>query len=418
MLNPGNTVSTVLKEHSQDLHARVLTSNRVESIDFLRGLVMIIMAIDHVRDFFHLDSMIVSASDVDRTTPAIFLTRWITHLCAPTFIFLAGTSAYFVAKRKSIPDTAHLLLTRGIWLVGLQVTIVAFAWSFDPLFHYIPSSIISTIGFCMIILSFLIRLKLNTILSFGLVMVFGHNLLDGITFQKGTAMHVVWTFLHGGSTMYTLDNGYTFGFLYPIIPWAGVIALGYCFGRLFDTDFSSEKRKKILLTLSVACLLLFVLLRSTNLYGDPVDWSVRTESFRSIMSFFNVAKYPPSLSFLLVTLGISLMILTLLEGRKLKFASPVTLFGNVAMFYYVMHIFLIHILATLVIVWNGLPWKIMILTTSPSRGLPALVKENFGLSLGGTYLVWVIVILILYPMCVWWNKVKSRNKGKWWVSYV
>ncbi|GHN00264.1 ribonuclease HI [Cytophagales bacterium WSM2-2] len=391
---------------------------RIESIDLLRGIVMVIMAIDHIRDFFHLDSWLVSPTNIQLTTPGIFYTRWITHLCAPTFIFLAGTSAYFVARRKTVKETSFFLLTRGLWLVALQATLVRFAWTFDPLFHYNSSSIISTIGISMVVLSLLIRFKMNVILVFGLITVFGHNALDGIAFERGTIADVLWTFLHGPVTRYQLSNGYSFNFLFSLIPWVGVMALGYCFGQIFSSDLSIEKRRKILVLLGTTCLLTFTVLRFTNWYGDPSDWKVQPELVRSIMSFFNVTKYPPSLSFLMVTLGVSLLLLAALEGKSLKRWSPVTLFGKVAIFYYVMHLFVIHFFALVVVVWSGYSWKTMIMTGSPTGGSPDLIKQNFGFGLGGVYLIWVIVILTLYPLCVWWNKVKIRNKEKWWVSYV
>ena len=209
--------------------ADIKPKNRIESIDLLRGIVMIIMAIDHVRDYFHFDAFLYSPVDISQTSAGLFITRWITHLCAPTFIFLAGVSTYFVAQKKTLSDTSFFLLTRGIWLVLLQLTLIRFFWNFDPLFRYNSNTIISTIGICMIVLSGLIYLRIRTIFFIGIVMVVGHNLLDGISFKEGTLADVLWSFLHVQKS-FDLGGGYAFTFLYPVIPWVGVMALGYCFG--------------------------------------------------------------------------------------------------------------------------------------------------------------------------------------------
>jgi uncharacterized membrane protein len=214
--------------------ANIKPKSRIESIDLLRGIIMIIMAIDHVRDYFHFDAFLYSPVDISQTSAGLFFTRWITHLCAPTFIFLAGVSAYFVAQRKTRNDTSFFLLSRGIWLVLLQLTLIRFAWNFDPFFHYNSNTIISTIGICMIVLSGLIYLPMKTIFFTGLIMVAGHNLLDGISFEEGTLMDSLWSFLHVQKS-FDLGNGYAFAVLYPIIPWVGVMALGYCF-EFFMTE--------------------------------------------------------------------------------------------------------------------------------------------------------------------------------------
>jgi uncharacterized membrane protein len=390
--------------------------NRVESIDLLRGMVMIIMAIDHVRDLFHFDAFLYSPEDLARTSPALFFTRWITHLCAPTFIFLAGTSSYFVARRKSKRETSFFLVTRGLWLVALQVTVVRFGWQFDPLFRYNGSSIISIIGVCMIVLAGLIHLRISAILFFGLALVAGHNLLDHIAFENGTVADVVFSFLHV-SKVFDLGHGYKFSFLYPLIPWAGVMALGYCLGRLYEVDVSTRRRRNLLLMFGAASLFVFIALRFINHYGDPLHWSVQPEWPVSIMSFFNLQKYPPSLLYLLATLGISLVALGLMEGKNTTSWKPVSLFGKVALFYYVMHIYLIHLLAMAAAVLTGFSWRSMILPGAVAKGTPELVG-HYGLNLPQVYIVWISVVMLLYPLCVLWNAFKIRNKMKWWVSYV
>lgn len=389
-----------------------LNASRIESIDLLRGIVMIIMAIDHVRDYFLVDAYAFSPTDVQQTTAGLFFTRWITHLCAPTFIFLAGCSAYFIRQRKTVKETSFFLFTRGLWLFVLQMTIIRFMWNFDPLFHYNSQTIISIIGLCMMILAVLVYLPFRAILIIGLVMVFGHNAFDGITFVSGTAAEVIWSFLHTPKN-FDLGNGYIFNVIYPLIPWVGVMALGYCMGSLYSADYSPELRKKILLILGNASILLFIVLRWTNLYGDLHPWSEQTDVTHTLLSFLNVEKYPPSLLYLAVTLGISLLLLALMEGKDLSRWKPVTLFGKVALFYYVLHVLVIHLMAMVVAVMTGYPWQSMILTGSVSKR-----PSEFGYNLGGMYVVWAAIVLLLYPLCVYWNALKIRNKKAWWVSYV
>jgi uncharacterized membrane protein len=382
----------------------------------LRGIVMIIMALDHVRGYLHFDSLIFSPTDLQHTTTAMFVTRLLTHLCAPTFIFLAGTSAYFIAQRKTKKETSFFLLTRGSWLIVLQFTLIRFGWNFDPAFHFNSSNIISTIGFCMIALSLLIHFQFKIILIIGLVMVAGHNLLDHVSFESGTVADVMWSFLHVRK-LYTMSHDYSFLFLYPIIPWMGVMALGYCLGRLYDQGYPVEERKKVILQMGIVSLLLFFVLRWINIYGDPKPWAQQEELSKTILSIFNVEKYPPSLLFLCLMLGVSLILLGLLEGQRLDRWKPITLFGKVSLFYYVVHIFAIHLVALIAVVAMDYPWHTMIFIGSLGTPSP-LLKGNFGFNLGQTYLIWISIVVLLYPFCEYWNSFKLRNKGRWWVSYV
>jgi uncharacterized membrane protein len=318
---------------STELGERLRSSARIESIDFLRGLIMVIMAIDHIRDFFHYDAFFFSPSDVTQTTPAIFFTRWITHLCSPGFIFLAGVSAYFIRQRKSRGETAYFLVTRGLWLIILQFTVIRLAWNFDPLFHYNGFTIISVIGVCMIFLAGLIYLPWNWILIFSLVMIGGHNLLDGISFPSGSVADVIWSVLHVHK-LYHLSGGYSLEVLFPIIPWVGVMSLGYCFGKIYDSDFSVADRRRIWLRTGVATLVVLFVLRYINVYGDPVPWSQQANWWRTFLSYLNFEKYPPSLYYVGIMLGILFVILGAVEGRNLDRWKPVTLFGKVALFCY------------------------------------------------------------------------------------
>jgi uncharacterized membrane protein len=374
------------------------------------------MALDHVRDYFHFDSFLYSPTDLQHTTVALFATRWITHLCAPTFLLLAGTSAYFMCKRKSKKDVSIFLLTRGVWLIVLQLTLIRFGWNFDPLFHYNSHAIISAIGLCMIALSALIHLPLKMVLIMGMAFIIGHNLLDGISFRNGTAADVLWSFLHVAKT-YSLEHGYSFNVKYPLIPWVGVIALGYCLGRLYDDDYALAERKKRLIIFGAGSLLTFFVLRYMNFYGDPMPWTEQQNTSATILSFLNVEKYPPSLLYLCATLGITLIMLGVMEGRDLNRFQGVTLFGRVAFFYYVLHIFVIHAGALVAAVATGHPWLDMVYSGSNTDAAEGL-RGTYGFGLGVVYLVWISVVLLLYPCCVRWNAFKMKNKGKWWTSYV
>jgi uncharacterized membrane protein len=416
----SETAGTLLNLKAQNAilktENRGLIPNRVESIDILRGIVMIVMALDHIRHYFHFDSMVFDPSDLERTTLAFFGTRFITHLCAPTFILLAGTAVYFVRQRKTKKETSVFLITRGLWLVVLQMTIIRFGWNFDPGFHYNSSTIISTIGFCMIGLSILIHFPFKVILAIGLAMVVGHNTLDGIRFESGSALDVLWTFLHGRK-LYVISEDYSFLFLYPIIPWVGVIALGYCLGRLYGRDYNAVERKRILLLVGVFTFGAFVALRLLNWYGDPVPWIQSESTSVTVMSFFNITKYPPSLIFLSCTLGIALVLLSVLDDVDHRRWRAVSVFGKVALFYYVLHIYVIHILGFIAVVLYGYPWQTMVFQGTFDQFSPLLVGK-YGFSLGAVYGIWVAVVLMLYPFCRYWLEFKGRKKSKWWVSYV
>ncbi|MEO7693186.1 MAG: heparan-alpha-glucosaminide N-acetyltransferase domain-containing protein [Chryseolinea sp.] len=389
---------------------------RVESIDLLRGFVMIIMAIDHIREFFHADAFVFSPTDLQHTTVPIFLTRWITHLCAPAFIFLSGTSIYFIAQRKSKTEKVSFLLSRGLWLIVLQMTVVRFAWNFDIYFRYNAHTILSVIGVCMILMSVFIYFSTRTLVVIGVIVVAAHNLFDSVSFAPDTVQQVLWAFLHKPGT-YQLVNGYVFNFMYPLIPWIGVMMLGYCAGRLYQSDYSSEGRRELLFLIGGFCILGFVVIRAVNIYGDPSEWSIERNGVTTFLSFINLTKYPPSLLYLCATLGISLIALAALESRQYAWLRPVSVFGKVALFYYVAHLFLIHTLALIVVATQGLPLEAMIYPDSVKFLSPLLVGK-FGFSLAEVYIIWVCVILILYPCCVAWNKMKTRMKAKWWVSYV
>jgi uncharacterized membrane protein len=386
-----------------------IVTKRIESIDLLRGIVMIIMALDHVRDYFHADSLIFSPEDLSQTTPSIFFTRWITHFCAPVFVFLAGTSAMLSGQKKTKGQLSKFLFTRGLWLVFLEITIVNFAWSFNYKLPFIGLAVIWAIGISMIFLAAVIHLPFKISLTLGLIILVGHNVLDNIHLDS-----VLWSALHE-TKIYSINEQHSVRFAYPVLPWIGIMILGYCFGKLYTKDFSFKRRKKWLLIMGTGAILLFIMLRAINVYGDPVPWSTQSSSTLSFLSFLNTSKYPPSLLYTLMTLGPAILFLAFTEKLSGSLVSAVIRIGRVPMFFYIMHLYLIHGLALFAAEFSGYSWTDMILQRRTWID-PQL--KGYGFSLAFTYLVWIAIILILYPLCKWYDGYKTRHKEKWWLSYL
>jgi len=395
-----------------------LKTSRIESIDVLRGLVMIIMALDHTRDYFHISHSLLGASlgptDMASTTPILFFTRFITHYCAPVFIFLAGTSAFLYGNNKTKSELSKFLFTRGLWLIFLEIVINSFIWRFDFGYNLIPLQVIWAIGLSMVCLSFLIYLPKKVLLCFGLILIAGHNLLDGIVMQGNSLQSVFWYILHQRQKI-LLESGQAFLFAYPVIPWIGVIVLGYCFGAFYKSDFDVALRKKWLLRMGLGAVVLFFIIRGINVYGNLEPWTLQKNATYTVLSFFNVTKYPPSLLYLLITLGPSLLFLYGIETVKNKFTNFLLVFGRVPLFYYFLHILVIHIVAVLVILANGVEWKTLI---STNDGLSVQSLAKHGHSLIVVYIVWIGVILLLYPFSKKYMIYKAANKDKWWLSYL
>ncbi len=387
-----------------------LTKSRIESLDLLKGLVMVIMALDHVRDYFHFSAFYFNPSDLAQTTLPIFLTRFITHFCAPAFSFLAGLSAYIIGKRKSPSELSIFLLKRGIWLIFIELTIISFGWHFDPEFRRSPLQVIWVLGVSMIVLAGLIHLPRKIILIFSIIIIFGHNLLDGIDIKD----NVFWSVLHQVNRHF-IDETHFIGTVYSLIPWVAVMSLGYCFGSLYETTFDAHKRKRILNGIGLGSILLFFILITFNTYGDPVKWTNYGIKLKTVMSIFNVTKYPASLLYLLITLGASILFLANSEKLKGKVVDFFCVFGRVPFFYYILHLYLIHFLALVSAEFTGFGWQKMILPTFPTR-VEAL--KGFGFNLFFVYLIWILVIATLYPLCKRFDTYKQNNKDKWWLSYL
>jgi uncharacterized membrane protein len=401
--DPAAASSSVASESSTKL--------RLESIDLLRGIVMIIMALDHVRDFFMPTNF--APTDLDQTWAALFFTRWITHFCAPVFVFLAGTSAYLMwAKGKSPAALSKFLLTRGIWLVFLEITVVRFGWLLNLNFQDTTLQVIWAIGWSMVTLAALVHLPLWLIATFGFANVFLHNLLDKVVVDNPGLTKVLWTILHKEGSIDLSANTH-FYVAYPLIPWIGVIALGYVFGQVFSQ--SATDRYKTLLYIGLATIATFVILRFTNLYGDPDSWEVQKNGLYTFLSFINCAKYPPSLLYLLMTLGPAITLLAFLERPLGAITTPFITFGRVPLFYYILHLPLIRGLAFINGYWQlgHFQWKL--LPWEAPANIP--IPPEYGYNLPGVYIVWISIILILWPGCRWFAAVKQRSRNPW-LSYL
>jgi uncharacterized membrane protein len=385
---------------------------RLTSIDFLRGLVMIIMALDHTRDFFHLTAWTDDPLNMATTTPALFLTRWITHFCAPVFVFLAGTSAFLQSARKSKKELSKFLVTRGLWLVLTEIIIINFAFSFDPAFNIIGLQTIWAIGISMILLGLAIWLPYAVILALGLLIVFGHNSLDFYEKGKADGYSVFYMFLHRPGPVPITQN-FTLFIMYPFLSWTGLMLLGYCFGKFFRQG-SEESRMKTLTILGGCIVLFFIALRATNLYGDPDPWSAQRNGTYTLLSFLNTHKYPPSLLYMCMTIGPAILFLAWMGNVKSRFTDIITVYGRVPFFFYVLHFFWIHILETIAYLSRGHSLKQGIYHDGI---LPNFTVPGEGYSLWVVYGMWLFVVISLYPLCKWFSEYKKSNKH-WWLSYL
>jgi uncharacterized membrane protein len=375
---------------------------RLDAIDLLRGLVVALMALDHTRDFLGGSGW----NPRDVTDPALFVTRWITHFCAPTFVFLAGLAAYlYGARGRSVAEISRFLFTRGCLLILVEFTVVKLGWTFSFDFHQFLAGVIWAIGASMVVLATLVYLPRAAIAIVAATMVAGHNLLDGVRAENLGSASWVWYFLHQPGLV-RLGNVTSVFVLYPLIPWIGVMAAGYALGPVMKLD--AETRRRWLLRLGAAITAGFVLLRATNLYGDPAPWTMQETWSATVLSFLNCEKYPPSLLFLMMTLGPAVVLLAAFENVRGRLAQWLTTFGRVPFFFYVTHIYFIHGLAVA-----------SALTMYPDHSwLPgALPPEKPALNLAGVYLVWLFVLTLLYPLCRWFAELKQRRTERWW-SYL
>jgi uncharacterized membrane protein len=373
---------------------------RIDSIDLLRGLV-VVMVLDHVRDFF--TSVRFDPLDLTQTVPALIFTRWITHYCAPSFILLSGVSARLVAARKSTNELSRFLLTRGIWLVFLEVTLVTFLWMFNLRYQLgVVLQVIWAIGISMMALSLLVYLPVRIVGMFGVIMIATHNLLDGITPARFGRYATVWNLLHvQGATYHAFVQ-------YPVIPWIGVMAAGYWMGGIYSLPLSERRRR--LIFLGTALTAGFVVLRLTNLYGDPQPWVHQRSMMFTVMSFLNTTKYPPSLCYLLMTVGPSALALAWLENVRGSVARIFVTYGRVPFFFYVLHLAAVHLLAGVVGIAKGFGAQTL-------GNVFLFYPPEWGFRLRVVYLVWITIVAGLYPACAWFASVKQRRSDRW-LSYL
>ena len=368
---------------------------RIVSIDVLRGLVMAVMALDHTRDFFGTSGF----NPRDVMEPTLFLTRWVTHFCAPTFIFLAGLSAFLYGRGRSTEELSRFLLIRGLWLILIDLTLIKFGWRFEVDLYRLSAGVIFVIGASMVALAALIWLPRWAIAGVSLIMIAGHNLFDGVRAEELVGAPWAWHLLHEPGLV-PLGHGVNLYVLYPLIPWIGVMAAGYLLGPAMQLE--ERTRQRVLFGLGAAVTLGFIVLRATNLYGDPAPWTPQQTLLSTVLSFLNCEKYPPSLLYLMMTLGPALMLLASFEHARGAFARLLATFGQVPFFYYVVHLYLIHALA--------------VATTFAMTGVLTRTP-TIGLGLPGIYFVWLLVLVLLYPICRWFAELKERGSGWWW-SYL
>jgi uncharacterized membrane protein len=376
---------------------------RLDAIDALRGLVIVLMVLDHVRDYLHAPAYVFNPTDLTQTTPLLFMTRWVTHLCAPTFVFLSGVSIFMQRCNGKPPaELSKFLLTRGLWLIVLEFTLIGFGFNMGPPFAFMQ--VIWAIGASMVLMAALVRLPATAVLALGAFIVIFHPIYSA-AIQPAEAS--AWWFM----TMQPGPTLFMRGFApYPLIPWFGIMCLGYGLGFVFRQP--AEQRRRSVLALALSLLAAFVVLRGINGYGDPIPWAVQSSGIMTVLSFINVSKYPPSLMYVLVTLGTSMLLLLALEKLTGPLQRMFLAFGRTPLFTYLLHIYLAHGLAILVGVVGGIPvsYYFDFLLKFQSGG-----GQGFGLPV--VYAVWLAVIVMLYPLASWFSRVK-RERREWWLSYI
>jgi len=391
---------------------------RLVSVDMLRGFVMVLMALDHARDF--LTNLRFYPEDMAHTYGALFFTRFVTHYCAPVFAFLAGTGAYLSTRRgKSIGQVSWFFLSRGLWLVLLEFTVVDFAWGFEPWAH---AGVIWILGWSMVVMAAIVWLPLRWIAALGLGMIATHNLLDGINPTSFGKFYWVWVMLHSPGPVAVTDH-FTLSVRYVLIPWVGVMAAGFGFGKVLQR----ADRRKWILRVGVAATVLFFVLRGINLYGNGIaglpfgyprsagPWSVQPTLSLTLISFFNTLKYPPSLDYLLITLGPALVLLGVMDRAKAErgVGRVLIVFGRVPLFYYVLHLYLLHIMAIVITpVFHQPAWHGVVIADHAQRPL------GYGHGLPFVYAMWLLAVAILYFPCRWFMEFRSRHREWTWLSYL
>lgn len=390
---------------------------RIDSIDILRGIVMVIMALDHVRDFFHIEGNTDDPLNLATTTPILFFTRWITHFCAPVFVFLSGTSIYLQSLRKTKKQLSLFLIKRGLWLVVAEVLIVSLGLTFNPFYNFILLQVIWATGISMFLLGLIIHLPYKFILALGLIIVLGHNLLDIPEAAPGFKAGFWWDlFHHGQFAIYSFAPNHVIAIMYPFVPWLGLMLMGYCTGIFFTRQYQPEQRRKILIRLGISTIVFFVLVRFINIYGDPFAWTPQKNGFLSFLAFIKAHKYPPSLLYMCMTIGPALLFLALIEKVQNGFTNTMRIYGRTAFFYYLIHFYLIHFICMILFFARGHSMQDAV---NSMKNLPFMFTiPGEGYSLWVVYFIWLAVVISLYPLCKWYDQYKTSHREKWWLSYL
>ncbi len=389
---------------------------RIQSVDALRGAIMIVMALDHVRDYVSSAAMAFSPTDLTRTTAAIFFTRWITHFCAPVFAFTAGVGAFlWLGRGRTKGQLSRFLTSRGLWLMVLELTVLRWMVFSQAAIHgqLIILLVLWMLGLSMIVLAGLVHLPARMLLALSILVITAHNLLDPVSPQRFGPAAWIWNILHQQG-VFRVDGALVLA-AYPLIPWFALMAAGYCFGPVLRWD--PARRQRFLVRLGIGLTIAFVVIRAVNRYGDPFPWATQRSALFTALSFLNCIKYPPSLDFLLMTMGPAFLLLAWLERFRFSESNPLIVFGRVPLFYYVLHLGVAHLL-TIFLGFGRYGWQSFLLLPPPSMGGPAKsFPPDFGYSLWVVYVVWMAVVVMLYPVCRWYAGLKQRRRD-WWLSYL
>ncbi|MCU1258737.1 MAG: hypothetical protein JWO80_1622 [Bryobacterales bacterium] len=386
---------------------------RIGSVDALRGLVMIIMALDHVRDFFHAGAMSFQPDDLTRTTPALFFTRWITHFCAPVFMFTAGLAAFFwLSRGRTTGQLSAFLWKRGLWLAFLELTAVHFAMFFNFTSGLLLITVLWGLGWSMVVLAMLVYLPVSVLAVVSIAVIALHNLADPLAASRFGSFAWVWNFVHQVGVFRAGPVSVVIS--YPLVPWVAVMTAGFCFGQIFVLD--PPLRRKWMIRIGLGLTIAFFVIRGVNVYGDPVRWSNQLPGM-TVLSFLRCTKYPPSLDFLLMTLGPAILLLAWFDRVRFTAANPLIVFGRVPLFYFIVHLYVIHLLA-IPLAWLRYGNAAFLLNPLPSMGgSRELYPTNYGYELWVVYVLWIAIVGLLYPLCLWYARFKERA-GYWWLSYL
>lgn len=389
-------------------------SKRIQSIDILRGIVMIIMALDHTRDFFHHSAMTTDPLAPASTTYPLFFTRWITHFCAPVFVMLSGISIYISSQNKASEEASASMFKRGLWLIIAEITLVTFGITFNPFFNVIILQVIWAIGFSMILLSIISRISFKAVLLSGIILLIGHNTLDYVAAPTSGVSSAIWNiFFRAFGSAIPISSNHIILVLYAILPWTAAMFIGYALGYWYNAGYSGSRRRKNLLITGLVMTIAFILLRFINGYGDPSPRLTNGSFPHDLFSFLNTSKYPPSLMYLCMTLGPSLILLSIWEKTNTAWSRFVSVYGKVPFFYYILHFYLIHLFLIILFFSSGYGIKDI-----SSPGLPFYFRPlNFGYDLWIVYVLWIVIVLLLYKPSQWFGRYKARN-NYWWLKYI